>query len=426
MIQFPHITRKTLFAITAAVALTACDSDTSGTGSVTGDADLIVRNAAKHVSKNAGVNLTDMQTIVEGSSVVSTLAKRGKSSSLATDSYSKDYEDSIYNLVLPTLTGGNSTTEQNGNTIVLSDLSVRIDASSDDTGRLTYLFGGETVLEIQYAPASAAYEFFLSGFNRMVQRAADISGDQSDLPDTMQGALKLTTSINNTANGTEAGRMSLAISQALRLSSSIENYSLTAGMSTLFDVRSDTNTGVISASVAINALKISAAGLLGSEPDAVTNIDLPEFSGTAKLTRSGTEILLSNFGLGRGPLTIDVDSNQVVRLELPKLTAKYNDLTETLEFSQRLALNAVINYSRAAFGWFADDSRQELSVTAPTGTTLQRQLNDSVKIESGGPFNYRYSYTSNDKNFEQNASFQLGECFEEDNNSDELIVVSCD
>jgi len=321
------------------------------------------------------------------------------------------------------------TTDINNCAAVLSDLSVQITATTDDTGTLTYLYSGQNLLSIQYAPATASYEIFLPGFNTLVKQVADITGEAEDLPDTMQGAVKISTSLDNSNAGEEAGSLSLAITQPLKIASSRDNYDFTMGKSVLFDVSSNAATGNGTLSVGINALQIAAQGVLGSVPSAVTTISMPDFTLTADLERSGTELLLTNAGMGRGPFRVAVENNEVMSIALDKFSARFNDLTREAEFLQRLNLNVAFNYSQAAFGWIGDDSTMRISASAPAGTVLTEQLNGSTKVSRGGPVNYQHSYVDGDngiESFEQAVTYTTGQCFDESQENDGFELVSCD
>lgn len=447
---------KSITAICALLALGACGGDKSVSTVVTEDTDLLVQNAALHASSNLGVNINGIMAMADRSTVVATMNRRNTFSADRQITTATKYDSEVFDHMLPTLEGGNAVRSRNGNIItidpdenyicqqwladqntldinncatVLSDLSVQITATTDDTGTISYHYSGQNLLSIQYAPATASYEIFLPGFNTLVKQVADITGEAEDLPDTMKGAIRISTSLDNTNAGEEAGSLSVAITQPLQIASSTDNYDFTMGKSVLFDVSSNAATGNGTLSVGINALQIAAEGVLGSVPSALTTISLPDFTLSADLERSGTEVLLSNVGMGRGPFRVAVENNEVMSIALDKFSARFNDLTREAEFLQALNLNVAFNYSQAAFGWIGDDSTMRIAASAPAGTVLTEQLNGSTKVSRGGPVSYQHAYVDGDngtESFEQDIAFTTNQCFDDSQDNDGFELVSCD
>lgn len=435
-------------------------------GIVDADTDTLIRKAAELSSMNLGTNLNGIEGMADRSSALNELMKKrvpfvsNENSAAATEENNTNlhsasgYEAQVLDQMLPTLEGGNANHQRSGNTItigpderhvclqwleadpdsnevseceqLLSDLTVRIEVSSEDSGTLSYLFANQTVLQVTYAPTEASYELFLPTVNTVVQRLVSITGDQNTLPDVMQGALKLSAQITNRAPGAESGRLTLAVTQPVSISSASDNYSFSLGTSTLFDVSANAATTNGSINIDINSLAFTAEDLIGAQPTSVTRFNLPAFSLAADIKRSGTEVDLANVGLGRGPLTITVDENQFLRISLATFSATYNDITRNLALYTGLDLELFLHHSRSVFGWFAEDSTTELRVTTTPGTTLQQQNNDSIKVLQGGPVNFNYSYIDAASNIQSDNSFNVGECFDEATGDSGFESVNCD
>ena len=440
--------------LTCTVLLGACSSDSNTR--VTADTSTLIENAIIHSSSNIGVNLNSMSAIANGSTITSTLTRMAKSAPKITSSASQ-YNNEVEDYLRPTLEGGNATLNRDGNTItidpderyicqqwfdnqqqdsnstdcaeILTDLAVRIIATTDDTGTLSYLYGGEDLLAIQYAPASGGYELFLPGAKALAQRSAEVTDNNVFLPETVEGAIKLTTDVHNATEGEEAGSISAAITQAIHVRSEVNNFDFELGRSTLFDIQSNAATGDGSISIAINALKLAVGDLLGSNDFSVTTIDLPDFTLAADIQKAGTEVLLTDVGLGRGPFTIAIDNNEVLNVEIAKFSAHYNDLTREAEFLTAFDMSVLYSHSKAAFGWIGDDSSLHIFASTPAGTLFSEQLNGSTKVERGGPFSLKSSYangSSADENFEQDVLFTSGQCFDDSSFDDGFELVSCD
>jgi len=456
---FRAITLATVLALSGCQSgsdETNTDLGTSTNTQVTADTDLLVQNAARNVSANIGVNLDGINTIANNSTITETLAKTGKSITTDESKVALKYHDEVRNYILPTLSGGNASRIRRGNTItidpdeqyvceqwlgdpdvedinnctaILSELTVQINASSDESGTLGYLYAGADLVVIEYAPFVGSYEFFLPAFESLFQRASEITGDTDKLPDTLTGAVKLATRIDNATERQEAGNVSFTITQPLQIANSIENYSMSLGRSVLFEITSNAATGNANIAIDVQSLSAFTEDLLGPQETDITTIEMPDFTMSADLTDAGTQVLLSNFGMGNGPFAVAINNSEVVSVSLEKFSARYNDLTRRAEFFSNLNLSAALDNSRAAFGSEGDDSSYRFSLSTAGGTVLSEQLNGSVKVENGGPLSFRYSFidgTGNGEDFQQDSLYTTGQCFDEPRDTDGLELVSCD
>lgn len=453
-----------ILALASALAVSACGGgEKETTVPVTEDTDLLVRNAALHSSTNVGINVNGIVDMTNSSTVTSTLTKLTKSESLkSTSSVDKPlgkYDDQVYDYLLPTLEGGNATRSRNGNTItidpdeyyvcqqwtdspqqssevtqcasILADLAINITATSDDTGMLRFLYSRENLIVIEYAPSSGSYELFLAAARTLIQRMAEVTGENINLPESMTGAVKLSAEVDNAAQGREAGSLTISITQPIDIAATVDNEAVnfSLGQSRIIGISANAATGNGSLSIAVNALAIAIQNLMGADEAAISTIDMPDFTLTADLTNSGTEVQLSNVGMGRGPFRVAIENNDVITIALGKFSAHYNDLTREAEFFSSFDLDIAIEYTQAAFGWLGDGSSLRLSALIPAETTLAEQINGSTKVEQGGPFNFKASYfdgSGDEDNFEQDITFTAGQCFDESQYDQRLELVSCD
>ena len=445
---------KLTTAICLLLALGACSSDQPASTTVSEDTNLLITNAAKHASANIGLNLNSMAAVTNNSTVVATLNKQRKVQSQGSTDKRAKYDDDVRDFLLPTLQGGNATSTRNGNIVsidpderhvcqqwldnnanavdecstVLSDLTVQLTATSDDTGTLRYFYAQQNLINIQYAPNRGSYELFLPGFKSIAQRVSDVSGDSTMLPETMVGAVKLSTTIDNDTINEEAGKLSVAITSPLQIASSTGNYNFSLGTSTLFDASTNAATGNAKVSVGVNTFKLAAQHVFGTDENSITTFDMPDFTMNADLNRFGTEVLLTNFGMSRGPFRMAINDIEVLNIALAKFSARFNDLNREIEFLSNFDLSVAFNYSKAAFGWIGDDSTINMSASIPADTLLTEQDNGSTQVTRGGAVNYQYSSvvaSGNGENFEQNVLFTSGQCFTESQDSDGYELVDC-
>jgi len=204
---------------------------------------------------------------------------------------------------------------------------------------------------------------------------------------------------------------------------------MSLGRSVLFEITSNAATGNANIAIDVQSLSAFTEDLLGPQETDITTIEMPDFTMSADLTDAGTQVLLSNFGMGNGPFAVAINNSEVVSVSLEKFSARYNDLTRRAEFFSNLNLSAALDNSRAAFGSEGDDSSYRFSLSTAGGTVLSEQLNGSVKVENGGPLSFRYSFidgTGNGEDFQQDSLYTTGQCFDEPRDTDGLELVSCD
>ncbi len=456
-------------------ALVACGGGSGGesaAGGVTEDTDLVVRNAARTVSSNVGVNMNSIQATADNSSAVSGLVADGNFTDGAADAinpsaeeitsgqpfddeHASGHEQTVRDFVLPTLEGGNATRTRTADTIVidpdeqyvcqqwsaddlidgeevsdcaelLSDFTVRIDADTDDTGNLSYLFAEQNLLVIKYGPTAGSYELFLPAVKTAMQRAAVIAGEESRVPEVMEGALKLSASVLNDSVGVESGSMSVAVTQPVRIASVDDDISLEMGSSSAFSVESDAASGDAILSVKVASMKLSMPDVFGSEPDSITRIEVPDFTLHAELRDSGSEVLLTDSGFGAEPMTLSVNDQLAMSLVLANTSALFDGDEPMVSFLESMSLDLQVPDLRALLGGdIAVNSSAALALNTTAGTVLRQQDNSAIKVDAGGPFNVEYSVLDGENNSQGSESFLVGECFQETSAS-EFVRVSCE
>ena len=101
---------------------------------------------------------------------------------------------------------------------LLADLTVQIDAVTDESGTITYLFQSQPVVLISYAPLSGSYELNLAGLRSVMLRVAELDSKAGSVPERMQGAIRIAATVLNDTPGAESVNFALSVSEALDLS----------------------------------------------------------------------------------------------------------------------------------------------------------------------------------------------------------------
>jgi len=463
----------------AATAMVACGGGSGGEPEdqtpavpVTADDAVIINNATRNISSAVGGSLTSAQSTTTNSDAVAPLLEietGGESSSTAvispdgetvvyeessstwtsgdvvSDSYA--FEETIADFIRPTMEGGNTTQVRDGNTITIdpderhlcsqwleggtaaeidecaslfTDLVVRVEAQTEDSGRVTYLLDSQTLANLVYAPNEGSIEISLPGVLTLAQRSESISGDVGELPDVMTGAVKISGSVTNATVGSEAGSFSVDVTEPMRVAFSPTNESLQFGRYKLIGMVTDAATGNGTMSMDIKSMQLQMID--DDITGALSKIELPDFTLNAELSDQGDTVQITNTGFGV-PLTYTMNGSVVATIALTKLDALLKDTG--MEFGTRLNLEIDVPDLQA----FDDDptlpnnASANLSVSAPGGTKLKEQQNYSTLVESGS-LTYSLNLIDGIQNIQVGGTFSEGDCF--DSGEDALELVSCE
>ncbi len=439
-----------------------------------------IRTVASHIGNNFGTNIDSMTTVAEGSTAVSGIidsnltgsddnitagrsntgstvqndtidSPEGGLARLLSDDPDTESNDEIASLLLPTLgIGGSGSMIQNGSQItidpdehsiceawlganydadcptLLNPLTVVLNTQSDDEGSVTYLYGGETVLSIEYAPMQGSYEFSLAGMKQVMQQAAS-TDSQVSVPQTMQGTVKLSTTITSNTPDAEAGTLTIAVTEPVMIIDSNENLDISLQNSTLLSMSSDATAGT--ASLAMNILGLQLNTLIDNDDgsNSTIGISLPAMTMNAEVSTAEDTLTLTDSGMGDRTFSVELDGVTVMQMSLAQFSAILAGNQGTLTFLDNFDFD--INISDLSF--FDDEAAPNasalISAQIPTDTILQEQNNGSTIVQSGGPLVVDYTLNDGATNPSGTVSVDAGQCFSDDENSDEpILLVACD
>lgn len=446
----------------------------------TTDTDVLKSNAAANIGRSLGISLDGLEgsnVVSSGgsssSSVTSTIdVLTGETTStiveetpatdeeLVSDGQSMD-ADSLLLTSLGLEDGSNATTTRVGNRItidpdevvlcrenaldqdtvdaqevercetLLRDVIVQINPTSEDAGTVTYLFQSTQVVAIGYGPNTESFELFLPGFKQLAETYSALdTGSVGDalLPETLQGALKLTAIVTNDVVGAEAGSMALEVSQPLNIVDSRENFSYSLGNGTLLKLTADAVAKNGSIEFDTGAARLTAP--MGDNDD-ITTFSNSGFTGRAELSEQDGLFAVSNLGFKNGPVTVTINSAEALRMTMSTFGfGVSSDDNGELVFDGNLDLDVLIDY---AGGEEAGDALNAmLSMSAASGTALLGQsgaLGESVvKVTRGGPFSFSYSSNSGDGgSSSESISVGEGQCFSSSTGefADEIGLTNC-
>ncbi len=486
------ITNNKMFSVaigaTATVLLSACGGSSGGDTAANADpqplpiveatsTEDLKRNAANSVGKGlgnslngAGAVLNQNNDVIAGTSLDIANGGAGTLDTMAQTDI--DVNDSLGELLSSTLAldGDGSRTTRDGNIITINpdpneicaaeganaagtifnncvslvqDLSVRLVAISDDEGSLAYQFDGQPLMTIGYGPIEESFELSLSPFRSLAVRAAQLEGQQINLPETFNGAIKFSSSNQLDASGEPiSGSTSIDVTQAIAISDAAQGTSLSFGTGTLFslDFNAETGSGGME-------FDIGAINLLTPDEGALSNISMPGFTARAEVSEATGQLVVSNLGLARGPLRVSIDNQEALSLSMQAFGFTVSEATEDVVLTGAMDIMAFTDqmltsdssdedsfFTDSIFGEFNFVTlvSSTLAATAPAGTSFARAGNGTLQLTAVGPLSFMTTDTFSDGSVEStdillNAGECLGETEVDPFSFDEpqTAVVSC-
>ena len=296
---------------------------------------------------------------------------------------------------------------------LLADLMVRIDADSDKSGTINYFFRNQSVASIQYSPVAGSYELHLSGLHSMMVRMSELDSQYASVPQTMTGKIKFNARVLNASRGAEAGSLSIAVSEAIKIVDSASGTDISVAPSTLLSLSANSGNGTASVELGIGALAFTTPNdeLAGSP---LQKLAMAGLTARADMSSNGNVLTVSNVGLGNGPLTLSVDSVEILRATLDTFGFTVNQNTNTVTLNTNLNYSAALNNALGAWDAFAPHSNMaSVTVAADSGTQFTELSPGLMRVEQGGPLTLDYALSENGNSASGTVNVQLGQCFGE-------------
>jgi len=315
---------------------------------------------------------------------------------------------------------------------MVSDLIVHIDGQTEDSGRITYEYQQTPAVIFEYAPTTAALQLRMPGIHKVMLKANSIAPTEfSSVPEVFDGVIDFAVSVDNEELGAEAGSMSVSISSPIRVSESSSQFNLNVAASNVLNVVYDNAAGTASLEMDAGASNLSF--LDGKR------YELSSSGSSVKvdLVGDGEKISVSRLGFKNGPLTLTIDSVEVIRMTLDRFGFDIDTINEQLTMTGDMNFNLAVNLWEL-FSEVADSEQEtgqmtmgsaslELSVKAPTGALFSAQNNGSVKLDNAGPFAIDFYSDFNGEPSAINFAANPGECYIESDEPNTLFSLTvCD
>ena len=305
---------------------------------------------------------------------------------------------------------------------LVADMLVQIDATSDTAGTLTYLFQNEPLAVVGYTDNSNSFELNLGTLKTLIDADNALNPDFSDDSplDTIEGAILVSASATSQTVGSEAGSVSLEVSQPVSIASADAGDTLSLDTGKIFELSADAANESATIEIELGTLQASI-----NDGDSVNSVDLDGLTAIVDFVNNSDELVVSNLGIGQGPLRFALDNSEVLNLGLDTfgftVSADDEDITLTGALNLSLIVREVFEDNAVSDTLFT-----MLEMTAPAGTQLSEQFNGSTMVASGGPLSYTLTTQDDNGNPMVNqVTVNSGQCVDDSSLSDELQLVSC-
>ena len=277
---------------------------------------------------------------------------------------------------------------------------VVLDAVRAESGTVRWLFDGVDVLRVAYGPEEGGYELALAGLGALGRAAAELGGEPDPVPDAFEGAVRLVASVRSREPGAEAARLSLFVSEPVRIEDADTGTRFGLGASVLWSIDADAGAGTFASRASIGPL--SLAGRLDGGAGPAFALEVPGWTVDASAARDEGTLEVSSVGIGAGEATLMVDGATVLRARLPLTSFAVEGDATRFDAPLDAALDLVLPEVGEASWRFA----------APAGTRLADRGLGVVEVEAGGPWRVEERYAVGDERRETVHVAGAGECFD--------------
>lgn len=272
---------------------------------------------------------------------------------------------------------------------MVADVLIHIDAQTESSGKVTVEFQQNPLFILSYNENSSAVEVRLNGFLSVITKANALNPSRfSELPEVLEGIIKIQTHVDNSDGAGESGAFSLVVSSPVKITENSVDFNLFLDASELMSIQYNNAAGT--ASIAMDAGAFNVSFFDGRAYELVSGGSSVHID----LENDGEQVQVSRLGFGNGPLLVSVDSIEVIRMTLDSFGFDIDSVAEQLTLTGQLNFNLMVDLWHLYSGFStATDTNSaglgalQLSVQAPESALFKVQPNGSVMLDQAGPLN---------------------------------------
>ena len=303
---------------------------------------------------------------------------------------------------------------------LVADLVVTVNAQTEESGLITYLFQNEPVLLVGYAPDAANYEIKFPGVQRVLQRSDELRNNEQQATSTFAGSIRLGSVITNDQAGFEAGEFTVEVVDPIEIREIGGPSLLALGPSTVVAVSSDMADDSATLTVDWGALTFTSESGDSLGNRSLSTVALAGLTGSARVSESGPDLQIRNLGVGGVPVTITIDSVESVSLGLDDFGFDLDSESGQVTMTGALGVNLAVNNLMGVFDdAFEPEFMADLQLAMPAGTRLEEGDFGVLRVLDGGPVTSSLIASDNTESIQQEARIDVGSCFELGSSSDD-------
>lgn len=314
---------------------------------------------------------------------------------------------------------------------LMSELTVEIQALTDESGVITYSMQNDDLIVINYAADAMSYELRLAPLQQLSQRSDELSGFSANNSGIVDGALRLSAAVTNDEPDAVSGELALEVTEALsfRTTDTIEQ-SLSLAPSTVFRVSLDEATGNVTTSVDWGALQLIADVSDFEDGTSMSEVSLAGLTAAATFNANTSVLSMSNLGIKDTPFRVNINQVTVIEASLSTFDVTIDAEQNQIVFDGALGALFTVNNLMGTVPEYSTDTQASISINAAAGTTLRGSDDGSTQVLNSGPFGVSASAVSNGVSLQQSVSFNQGECFISNEDVDaglgiDLVAIAC-
>lgn len=306
---------------------------------------------------------------------------------------------------------------------LVADLTVSLDAMSETTGVITYLFQNEAVVSIGYSPETGNTEVNLGGLKLVLERLASIAatdgttnGDGGTLgaPDVMRGTVRLSSQVANEVAGSEAGEIVLNVMETVEIGDA-SGAGLTLEPSRVFQLGFDAATDEVALSIDWGALQVvtETGDSFGNTSRNTLSLGGLSLDVDVAADEQAPALSLSNVGIGGldTPLTISIDGQNALSLALETFGVSVNAADGNLVFDTPASVSLALDNLTGVFEEYASEYTASFTAGIPGGTVLSPRDDGLTEVRAGGPVTASFVASDNSGSVQSEVSASVGSCF---------------
>lgn len=282
---------------------------------------------------------------------------------------------------------------------LIKDLTVQLDAVTEQSGQITYLYQGRPLLEVIYGPNAASYELDLGTYFNVESAAAAFLNQAMEVA-SMSGKVRLVMHVENANSGNESGTVTLAVPEPIAIND-VDGSQLSLAASNIFTMTSDAATGTASIELGMGALRMLMTDPLGG---ADSTFSMAGLRGVLSFDEQTEGLTVSNFSFAGAPLRMNIDgvTAQVSLSPLGFIASGAGNMV----LSQALNLSVSASANDPEFG----SATVALRASAPAGTRITDSDLLSETVTAGGPLSLNYSVTGGEGSANGLITLAPGSC----------------